>query len=392
MIRRAQNQNSSRSPRRRSGWRLLLAFLLLPAGLNAENNSFDDAARSARSDLEAALSELRETRETIAREKIPLVRRLREIETEVGQLRRELENQRGLRDMNQAEVQTLRTGLTRREDQFRYQQGLLAEYLRDLESNLPISELETFAPALRQARDHAAFRELVETGRGTLAFDPTLGQAIRRAEARTTLGERIRAGGVVMFPILGLALIALIIALIKWIQIAGINVAPPAVLQEILDLLEKGKPEEAAKRASAVRGPVGELLQAGVENAREQREILEEILYEKILRTRPGLERYLPFLALTAAAAPLLGLLGTVTGMINTFQLITLFGTGDARTLSGGISEALITTQFGLGIAIVALLVHSLLSRKAKGVIANMEQTEAALLNGLSGTEPSNHG
>jgi len=92
----------------------------------------------------------------------------------------------------------------------------------------------------------------------------------------------------------------------------------------------------------------------------------------------------MPLIALTAATAPLLGLLGTVTGMIQTFQLITLFGTGDAQTLSGGISEALITTQFGLMVAVPALIVHALLSRKSKGVISNMEQTSIGFINGLS--------
>ena len=86
---------------------------------------------------------------------------------------------------------------------------------------------------------------------------------------------------------------------------------------------------------------------------------------------------------MVAATSPLLGLLGTVTGMIKTFKLITVFGTGDARSLSSGISEALITTEFGLFVAIPALIIHALLLRKTKGVLASMEQTAVAFKNGL---------
>ena len=90
-------------------------------------------------------------------------------------------------------------------------------------------------------------------------------------------------------------------------------------------------------------------------------------------------------MALTAAAAPLLGLLGTVTGMIKTFTLITIFGTGDAKSLSSGISEALVTTELGLIVAIPSLILHGLLSRMAKQKIANLEQISVSFINGITG-------
>jgi biopolymer transport protein ExbB len=93
----------------------------------------------------------------------------------------------------------------------------------------------------------------------------------------------------------------------------------------------------------------------------------------------------LPFIALTAAAAPLLGLLGTVTGMIKTFNLITIFGTGDAKSLSSGISEALITTALGLVIAIPALIAHGMLARMARQKLGDMEQTAVGFINGVVG-------
>jgi biopolymer transport protein ExbB len=108
------------------------------------------------------------------------------------------------------------------------------------------------------------------------------------------------------------------------------------------------------------------------------------VLYESILETRPKLNRLLPIIATTAAVAPLLGLLGTVTGMINTFNLITLFGTGDARVLSSGISEALVTTEFGLIVAIPSLIVHAILSRRIKTILGDMEKYALIFSNGLS--------
>ena len=111
-----------------------------------------------------------------------------------------------------------------------------------------------------------------------------------------------------------------------------------------------------------------------------------------MLEEKPKLERGLSFISVTAAVAPLLGLLGTVTGMINTFKLITLFGTGDAKSLSSGISEALITTEFGLVVAIPSLLLSAFLSRKANSMIAKMEKTSITFVNGVSLLEAPTNG
>jgi biopolymer transport protein ExbB len=104
-------------------------------------------------------------------------------------------------------------------------------------------------------------------------------------------------------------------------------------------------------------------------------------MYEQILSQVPLLERFLSPLAVCASVAPLLGLLGTVTGMIHTFNLITVFGTGDAKLLSGGISEALITTEVGLMIAVPALLIHAYLSRRVRRAVALTQQTAIMFVN-----------
>ena len=108
---------------------------------------------------------------------------------------------------------------------------------------------------------------------------------------------------------------------------------------------------------------------------------MENGLQEAILGEIPRLERFLSTLAVLASIAPLLGLLGTVTGMINTFQIITFHGTSDPRLMSGGISEALVTTMLGLGVAIPIMLCHSLLSRRVETIIAQLEEKSISFVN-----------
>jgi biopolymer transport protein ExbB len=229
----------------------------------------------------------------------------------------------------------------------------------------------------------AAARELATTGKGSIDLDSTLGGAIKIAAIKESIVQHFLKGGVVMWPMLGLGFAALVVGLIRWFQLSRVRLATEKDLQDVLEELDKGGRKAARRRAEAIAGPAGEMLVTGVDHLDEKKEYIEEVLYEKMLLTKPKLEALLPFIALTAASAPLLGLLGTVTGMISTFNLISLFGTGDPKTMSSGISEALITTEFGLYIAIPSLMLHAFLSRKAKGVLGGMEQTAVGFINGL---------
>jgi biopolymer transport protein ExbB len=226
-------------------------------------------------------------------------------------------------------------------------------------------------------------RTVARTGAGNLPLDATTGNALKIASIKEGFVEHIVKGGPVMVPIILLGLSAFVVALVKYVQIALIHTARPQDLQSILISLNRGDTSGAKAHAGNIKGPAGEMLLTAISHVDEEKELIEEALYEKMLHTKPRLERLLPFIALTAACAPLLGLLGTVTGMINTFNLITIFGTGDPKMLSSGISEALITTEYGLKIAIPALLVHALIARKAKGVMASMEQTAVGFINGI---------
>ena len=222
-------------------------------------------------------------------------------------------------------------------------------------------------------------------GKGPVPIDVTLGSAIQVEAAKDTVLEVIQKGGKVIYFILGLAGIALAIAIFKFIEISWVRRARPKDLSFIIKCLNDGDKDAAIEYAQKIGGPVGRLLTAAVENAHKDKDQVEEILYQELIITQPKLERFLPFIAVTAGTAPLLGLLGTVTGMITTFKLITIFGTGDAKSLSTGISEALITTEFGLIVAIPSLIFHALLSRKAKGVLGSMERTAIGFINGLPG-------
>ena len=228
--------------------------------------------------------------------------------------------------------------------------------------------------------------KLVKGEADSITFDPTLGSAIALSESETTLAQHIKAGGFWIYPILLLAAIALAATLFKWAQLAKIRQFGSAPVQRILYALERREPEAARSEAAVIRHPARAILEQGIAFVERSpggsRDDLEEALYEKYLEAAPRLQRGLPFIAIAAAAAPLLGLLGTVTGMIETFRLINVFGTGDAKSLASGISEALITTEFGLIVAIPALILHALLSRKVQGIKATMEMTSLAFLNG----------
>ena len=227
-----------------------------------------------------------------------------------------------------------------------------------------------------------SIRQLVATGGGSIPFDPTNGDAVKILRTQDSFVEHIVKGGVTMVPLLGMFLAAFVVAVFKTFEIASVRIPSKDALPAILEALKTGGKPTALALARSIKGPFGDLLATGVENVDQPKEVLEEALYDRLLAAQPKLERFIAFIALTAAAAPLLGLLGTVTGMIQTFKSITVHGTGDPATLSDGISVALITTEYGLIAAVPCLLVQALLSRVAKSKLALLERTAVAFVNG----------
>ncbi len=230
----------------------------------------------------------------------------------------------------------------------------------------------------------AGIRELVRTGSGTVPVDVTAGAALKLREARERWWQHVKKGGVIMVPILGLAVICAVLAIVKLISLHFLATGrADNRIQAIIEALEQGDPTHAMDLAQTLRKPLGPVICEGIEHRNAPKEQIEELMYERLLAQVPALERFLSPLAVGASTAPLLGLLGTVTGMIHTFQLITVFGTGDARTLSAGISEALITTEYGLMIAVPALLVHAYLSRRVRRAVALTQQAATMFVNRL---------
>ncbi len=249
-----------------------------------------------------------------------------------------------------------------------------------------LGSLEPSVTTFANNSDSLAADEIITTGGGRFPYDPTLGNAHVIEATRETVLEHIKKGGVVMVPILGMAAAAFAVVIYKWFAISLVRKPRKKQIKNFLNAVAAQDENEVKRQAKAIKGAFGKMLQSAAEHIKEPSELIEEVMYETILSTKLKLQSLLPFVAISAASAPLLGLLGTVTGIINTFSLITVYGSGDPKMLSGGISEALITTEYGLIVAIPCVLFHSFLSRKAKGVVDEMEKTAIALVNQVSKT------
>lgn len=242
-----------------------------------------------------------------------------------------------------------------------------------LETNSLMPEIR-FVPGL----DITNLKAALDQKPASIPLDPTLGKAREVEKAHWNLIEQIEKGGKVGLVILAIALIALIVALIKSIQFLRIRSLDTVNYQEIIESIEargnaddlmRTLPEEARRLMSQVE-----------KHLKDSKEIIQERLLGQLEFTKRRFESALPILAITAATAPLLGLLGTVVGMIKTFALINVYGSGEAKAFSAGISEALITTEFGLVVAIPALIAHGFLQRTAKRKMGHLEDLAANVL------------
>lgn len=199
--------------------------------------------------------------------------------------------------------------------------------------------------------------------------------------AKKTIVSTINSGGLIgwIIVILGavaLALVALRVMFLMGAAKATGNLAKPALAK----LLQEGK-ESALEYMKTQKGSTARVLKATIRNLDRDREHIEDIVAESILHESGRLDRFGSMILVVAAVAPLLGLLGTVTGMIATFDIITEFGTGDPKLLSGGISIALVTTELGLIVAIPVLMLGNLLSGWAERIKDSMEHSALHLIN-----------
>nr|WP_320115812.1 MotA/TolQ/ExbB proton channel family protein [uncultured Desulfuromonas sp.] len=222
-------------------------------------------------------------------------------------------------------------------------------------------------------------------GKSDLApLDLKAGAGLAQLTQEKTFWQRIKGGGVLVWPILLLAVIAVLISIERALFLKKVHDNTDRTMSQVNQYAEQDNWEACQKLIEGRSTPVYNVVRAGISARHEEREILESILQEAILKELPRLERALPLLNIMAAIAPLLGLLGTVTGMISTFEIINIYGTGDPRMMSGGISVALVTTMLGLVVAIPIMLLHTFLNRQVEHIIGDMEEKSVALTNIIS--------
>lgn len=196
-----------------------------------------------------------------------------------------------------------------------------------------------------------------------------------------TIDDVLEGGGVIGYIILSLGALGLFLLLLRVFILfwAGSNVKK--ISRIVAQKVEEGKGDEAYDAIKGFKGSAARVIKSTLRNIKRKRESIEDIVMENILNESGHIDKFGGFVMVLAAVAPLLGLLGTVTGMIATFDMITEYGTGDPKMLSGGISEALITTMFGLIVAIPLLLLGNLLSGWAQRIKDSMEQSALHIVN-----------
>ena len=201
--------------------------------------------------------------------------------------------------------------------------------------------------------------------------------------------ELIKAGGLLMWPIILCSIIAMAIIGERFWSLREIKIVPKNLVAKVWQWQKVGHLDK--KRIQDLRNssPLGMVLAAGLVNRNHSREIMKESIEETGRHVAHDLERFLNTLGTIASISPLLGLLGTVIGMIKVFTVITSLGVGDPSILSEGISEALITTAAGLSVAIPSLMFHRFFRGKIDGLIITMEQEALKMVEVMHGIRES---
>jgi biopolymer transport protein ExbB len=228
------------------------------------------------------------------------------------------------------------------------------EKLRELIRQPPTRYLDTVVPF-----------ESATSGMAVLAVDPSRGSLLNALTDTPNWTERIQQGGYVGYVIICLGIVALTLGLVRWLAVS--ITSHKVAAQKKSDRVDKGN-------------PLGRVLSVFEENRAADPETLELKLDEVVLRESSRIVRFMWIVKTVSVVAPLLGLLGTVTGMIKTFQAITLFGAGDPKMMAGGISEALVTTMLGLIIAIPLVLLYDTLANSARFVTDILDEQSTGLI------------
>lgn len=195
--------------------------------------------------------------------------------------------------------------------------------------------------------------------------------------------EIIRAGGWLMLPILLCSVMAIAIIIERFWTLSAARITPKDVLAQVWIWLKNNQLDPDRLKELRVSSPLGQILAAGLLSSKYGRAAMLDSIEQTAMQVVHDMERYLNALGTIAAITPLLGLLGTVVGMIRVFSEIMLQGTGNANALAGGISEALITTAAGLTVAIPTYMFHRYFSRRVDSLIITMEQESIKLVDAI---------
>ncbi|MGV6850649.1 MAG: MotA/TolQ/ExbB proton channel family protein [bacterium] len=196
-----------------------------------------------------------------------------------------------------------------------------------------------------------------------------------------TITDTINDGGVIGWVIVIIGLLALLLVILRVYFLKRSSASVSKIAKQVGDAISQGHIDQAMQRCAKPNSAICRVIQATLRNLDRDRDHLEDIISESILHESSHLNRFGGFILVIAGVAPLLGLLGTVTGMISTFDIITEFGTGDPKMLSSGISVALVTTEIGLIVAIPALIMGNLLSGWADRIKTDMEHAALHVMN-----------
>lgn len=195
--------------------------------------------------------------------------------------------------------------------------------------------------------------------------------------------EIVKSGGWLMLPIILCSIAVIAISVERYWTLNPSKIAPKNQLGQVWSWIKNNQLDSAKLRELKQSSQLGRILAAGLSNSRHGREVMKDSIQESANQVIHEMERYLGVLGTVAAVAPLLGLLGTVFGMIKVFTAIMVQGTGNAGVLAGGISEALITTAAGLCVAIPAMMAHRYFQRHIDSLVVAMEQEAVKLVDAL---------
>ena len=267
--------------------------------------------------------------------------------------------------------------------------GALQGKIFEWNANLPTEMATNIKAAVNQAGSAPTANGIV-----SIPLDVLQNKAIKNSISdvkELTWTEKFQAffkkGGIVMYPLMLVAIIALLLFLERFVMLSYRGHLGRRFTKKMNVLVNEKKYEEAANLCLKKQTSLAMVLFAVLNKANDSRENAERSLQESLLREQPKLERRMGLLAAMGTIAPLLGLLGTVTGIITLFTVITEVGTNDARVLAGGISEALVTTEMGLVIAIPVMILHGLLSEKIEKITSELYVQSTSLMNKIFGKE-----